>query len=246
MKDRYRRFSTIRIIEHLVQIAAFLVLVATGMSQKFYTHDVSLWFILKLGGIDAVRIMHRAAGLLFTLATIIHIAVAAFGIIVRRWQPSMIITMSDLQGAVHNIKYYLGVENLPAVSGRYNYKQKFEYWGILTGGVMMMGTGAVLWHPIFFTRFMTGEIVPLAKLLHSEEALIVVLIIAVWHMYNAVFSPEVFPLNSSIFSGYITRERMINEHLHELAEMEGSTPEEIRNQLQKDVQLLRESEGNKM
>ena len=78
---------------------------------------------------------------------------------------------------MHNIKYYLGIENFPAASGKYNYTQKFEYWGILTGGLMMMGTGAVLWQPVFFTRFMTGELVPLAKLLHSEEALIVLLII---------------------------------------------------------------------
>ncbi len=245
VQERYRRFNTIRIIEHLFQIAAFVVLVTTGLSQKFYTLDLSVWFILKLGGIDAVRVIHRSAGLLFALAAVIHIAAGVFGIIVRQWQPSMIITKNDVHDAVHNVRYYLGMEPFPAVSSRYSHNQKFEYWGILTGGLLMIGTGAVLWQPIFFTRFMTGEIVPLAKVLHSEEALIVFLIIAGWHMYNAIFSPEVFPLNTSIFTGYITRERMINEHLHELAVLEGHTPEEIRNQLQKDAPLERRPESNK-
>ena len=112
---------------------------------------------------------------------------------------------------------------------------------------MMMGTGAVLWQPVFFTRFMTGELVPLAKILHSEEALVVLLIIAGWHIYNAIFSPEVFPLNVSIFTGYIPRERMIREHIHELARIEGRTPEEIREevraQMQKDAIRVREAES---
>jgi cytochrome b subunit of formate dehydrogenase len=243
MKDKYRRFNTARIIEHLVQITTFCVLVATGLSQKFYSFDISIWFILKLGGIDTVRIVHRSAGLIFSLAAVVHIGAGILGIIVRKWQPSLIITKNDFTSAVHNIKYYLGIENLPAMNGKYTYTQKFEYWGILTGSLMMIGTGAVLWQPVFFARFMTGEVVPLAKVLHSEEALVVFLIIAGWHIYNAVFSPEVFPLNVSIFTGYITKERMIQEHLHELARIEGRTPEEIRVQMQKDATSDREAES---
>jgi formate dehydrogenase gamma subunit len=250
MKETYRRFSAARIIEHLVQIVAFCVLVATGLSQKFYSSDFSVWFILKLGGIDNVRIIHRSAGLLFSLAAVVHIVAAIYGTIARKWQPSIIITKNDFTSAVHNIKYYLGIENFPAASGKYNYTQKFEYWGILTGGLMMMGTGAVLWQPVFFTRFMTGELVPLAKVLHSEEALVVLLIIAGWHIYNSIFSPEVFPLNVSIFTGYIPRERMVREHIHELARIENRTPEEIREevreQMQKDATREREAEREKV
>jgi formate dehydrogenase gamma subunit len=240
MKDKYRRFSTARIIEHLVQIVTFCILVATGLSQKFYSSDLSVWFILKLGGIDSVRILHRLTGLIFSLAAAVHIIAAVVGIIIWRWQPSVIITKNDFTNAVYNIKYYLGIENFPAISGKYNYTEKFEYWGILTGGLLMIGTGAVLWQPVFFARHVTGELVPLAKVLHSEEALVVLLIIAGWHIYNNIFSPEVFPLNVSIFTGYISRERMVREHLSELAGIEGRTPEEIREQIQKDA--IREHE----
>jgi formate dehydrogenase subunit gamma len=246
MKDNYRRFSTARIIEHLVHIATFCVLVATGLSQKYYPFDISAWFILKLGGIDSVRIIHRCAGIIFSLSASVHIVAAGIGIMVKQWQPSMIITKNDIGNAVHNVKYYLGIENLPAMSGKYNYNQKFEYWGILTGALIMITTGAILWLPMFFTRFMTGELVPLAKVLHSEEALVVFLIVAGWHIYNAIFSPEVFPLNTSIFSGNISKERMMNEHVLELAMIEKLTPEEIRSQMQKDalpVQELANTEG---
>lgn len=229
METRYRRFSTMRIIEHGIQIVTFSILVATGLSQRFYSFDISLWFILHAGGIDNVRLIHRVAGLVFTLATAFHIAVAAGGMLLRKWQPTMVITKRDFENTVHNIRYYLGMENSPAPGGRYSYTQKFEYWGILTGGFLMIATGAILWKPLFITRFMSGQVIPAAKALHSNEALVVFLIIAVWHIYNAIFSPEVFPLNASIFTGYISRQRMVHEHILELSRLEGRTPEELRN-----------------
>jgi len=74
-------------------------------------------------------------------------------------------------------------------------------------------------------KILPGEIIPAAKALHSNEALLIFLINALWHIINAVFSPEVFPLDSSIFTGYISRERMAREHPLELARLEEGTSE---------------------
>jgi len=228
MKSTFRRFSTTRIIEHWVQLITFSILVVTGLSQRFHTLDISRWFILHGGGIDCVRLIHRYTAIIFSCAVAAHILAAVFGLVINKWQPSMVITKNDFLNAIHNIRYYLGNEQYPAPGSRYSYTQKFEYWGILTGGLLMIITGAILWKPLFITRFMTGEIIPAAKVLHSNEALVVILIISVWHIYNAIFSPEVFPLNMSIFTGSLSRERMIHEHILELASIEGTTPEEIR------------------
>jgi hypothetical protein len=86
----------------------------------------------------------------------------------------------------------------------------------------MVLTGFALWYPIDVTRFLPGEIIPAAKALHTNEALLILLLVAVWHAYNAIFSPEVFPLDTSIFTGYMSRDRMAHEHPLELARMEGS------------------------
>jgi formate dehydrogenase gamma subunit len=228
MRTTFKRFSASRIIEHWIHMTTFSVLVATGLSQKFYTLDLSRWIILHMGGIDNVRIVHRYAGILFALAVVVHILSAIVGVIVKKWQPSMVITKNDFVNAVHNVRYYLGKEPYPAPGGKYSYTQKFEYWGILTGGFLMILTGAVLWKPLLITSFISGEIIPASKVLHTNEALVVFLIIALWHVYNAVFSPEVFPLNMSIFTGSISRERMLHEHILELASIEGTTPEAIR------------------
>jgi cytochrome b subunit of formate dehydrogenase len=110
---------------------------------------------------------------------------------------------------------------------RYDYKQKFEYWGVIAGGMLMITTGFVLWFPVEVARFLPGEVIPAAKAAHSNEALMAFLVIITWHIYNAVFSPEVFPLDTAIFTGSISRERMVHEHPIELARIEGVPVEEI-------------------
>ncbi len=224
--DRIRRFSTGRIIEHWLAIITVGLLIITGLSQKYYYLGISQWFILQMGGIDSVRFIHRLTGLVFLALTIVHILVALVGVLFLDWRPTMLITKKDFHDAVHNIKYYFGIEDCPAPCHRYSYKQKFEYWVILTGAIMMILSGIVLWIPTTVTRYLPGEIVPLAKVLHSNEALLLFIIISIWHVYNAIFSPDVFPLDSSIFTGYISLKRMEREHPLELAEL---LQEDIKN-----------------
>ena len=46
-------------------------------------------------------------------------------------------------------------------------------------------------------------------------------VITIWHIFNAHLHPDVFPFDASIFTGKISRERMVHEHPLELARLEG-------------------------
>jgi formate dehydrogenase gamma subunit len=225
--NRTRRFSMYRVIEHWVFMLTFIVLVVTGLSQKYYTLDVSTWIIFRLGGIDYVRLVHHYAGIVFWAVTCFHVISAIICIGSKRWLPSMIITRSDFSNVIHNIKYYLDVKRHPALCDRYNYRQKFAYWGVLLSAFIMINTGLVLWFPTYFARFLSGEVIPAAQVIHTNHGLLIFLIIALWHIYNSMFSPEVFPVDKSMFTGYISRERMVREHPAELARIENKTTDEI-------------------
>lgn len=225
--ERIRRFGVGRIFEHGLHMVLFVALVTTGLAQKFYMLDASQWFIMRLQGIDNVRFLHHLAGFVFTAAAAAHAIAAVAGVAFRKWQPTMVISRKDIDDAIHNIRYYLGMEDRQALCDRYDYKEKFEYWNILIGGVLMIVSGLILLYPAFVTRFLPGEFIPAAKVLHTNEALLVLLIIALWHIYNSIFSPEVFPFNTSIFTGYTTREGMAREHPIELARIEGRPVEVI-------------------
>jgi cytochrome b subunit of formate dehydrogenase len=216
-----RRFSRARVVEHWCHMAGFFFLTVTGLSQRFYYLDISREFIALAGGIDSIRLIHRGMGVLYALILVAHIAAAVAGVVFRKWQPTMLVLRRDFEDAARNMKYYVGLTDSPALCGRYTYKQKFVYWLTLTGSVIMLLTGLVLWFPVAVADIMPGQVIPAAKVMHSSHALLLFLLIALWHMYDSVFSPDVFPLDKSIFTGYITRERMRLEHPLELEEAEG-------------------------
>ena len=224
---RIKRFSAYRITEHWCVVGLFLVLVVTGLSQRFYYMEASQWTILLMGGIDATRLIHRFAGVLFSLLVLEHLLGVAFGVMFLRAQPHMAITKKDFLDARRNIRYYIGLESRPSACGRYDYKEKFVYWLVATGGIIMIMTGFALWFPVEAVRFLPGQFIPAAKVMHSNEGMLIFLLLAVWHIYDSIFSPDVFPLDTSMISGYISRERMVREHPLELAELEGVSSEEI-------------------
>jgi cytochrome b subunit of formate dehydrogenase len=222
-----KRFGIARIVEHQANALVFAILVITGLSQRFHDYKVSSWVMMTLGGVDTMRIVHRFSGFLFTSLIVIHVAMGIYGVVIRRWPASMMINMNDFRHAMENIRYYFGITNHPALCDRYDYKQKFEYWGVIAGGFLMISTGIILWFPVEFARFLPGEFIPAAKAAHSNEALLAFLVIIIWHIYNSIFSPEVFPLDTAIFTGKISRERMVHEHPLELARIEQVPVEEI-------------------
>ena len=91
---------------------------------------------------------------------------------------------------------------------RFTYKEKFEYWGLVIGNVIMVLTGP---HPVLPASrprsLIPGEIIPAAKVAHSNEGLMAFLVIAIWHIFNAHLNPDVFPFDAAIFTGKVSRER---------------------------------------
>ena len=89
----------------------------------------------------------------------------------------MVIQLKDYQDAVTNLKYYFGLRSHPASCDRYDYKQKFDYWGVLVSNLIMICTGLILWFPITTTKFLYGEFIPAANVIHTNQSLLVILII---------------------------------------------------------------------
>ena len=69
-------------------------------------------------------------------------------------------------------------------------------------------TGVILWFPIFFTRFLPGDVIPAAKLAHGTEAVVAGIFVVIWHFYHV----HVERLNSSIFTGHIIQSDLKEFH----------------------------------
>jgi cytochrome b subunit of formate dehydrogenase len=208
----YRRFTLWQQAQHALVIVLFALLCLTGLPQKFYDSGWALWIVDLLGGIDRTRWVHRAAGVAFSVLLLAHVAVEFWRLVDGRGSLSMVPHRRDFTDAIQMLRYYVGLSDTQPRFDRFDYKQKFEYWGLVLGSIVVVSTGYVLLYPVAVTQWLPGAIVPVAMVAHSNEGLLAFLTIITWHIYSAVLAPEVFPLDTTMFTGRISEERLRHEH----------------------------------
>ncbi len=213
------RFALPQRIEHLLLVVSFTLLVLTGLPQRFAATGWAQSMIWAFGGIDSTRLIHRAFAVMFMVEGAWHAAWVTWLLATRRARPSMLPTPRDVTDSVRQIGYYLGIAKAEPAYDRYDYRQKFEYWGVVWGGVVMVVTGLIMMFPTRAAAILPGEFIPAAKEAHGGEALLAFLVIVTWHLYGAHLNPHRFPADTTIFTGRITRRRMEAEHPLELARM---------------------------
>lgn len=211
-QEPYVRFTPVQRVEHASMMTLFSVLALTGLPQKFYDHPWAQTLTGWLGGVDSARTIHRGAGLLFAALVVVHVARLIVELSLGRMPLTMVPTRQDFRDAIQTLRYYFGVTDRQARFDRFDYRQKFEYWGLLLGAGVVVGTGLVLLYPMVAARWLPGEVIPAAQVAHSSEGLMAFLVVIVWHVYNAHLNPDVFPFDTSIFTGRISAERMHHEH----------------------------------
>jgi cytochrome b subunit of formate dehydrogenase len=221
MSQEFVRFSLRQRLEHFAVMTLFTILSVTGLPQKFYDNAASAWFLSAIGGVDRARSLHRLAGLLFAALAVVHIGGAVAEVLRGQSRLSMVPARKDFADAIATLRYYLGVSDRHPRFDRYDYRQKFEYWGLILGAGVVIVTGMILYWPVMVARVLPGELIPAAKVAHSNEGLLAFLVVILWHIYNAHFNPDVFPFDTSIFTGRITRDRMQHEHPLELERLVG-------------------------
>lgn len=221
MSDMVVRFSRAQRAEHFAVMVVFTALCLTGLPQKYFQSAIAVWLIQGMGGIEVVRMVHRAMGVLFTAMTAFHVLKVIRGAVSGRMRLTLVVDRQDFVDAMTTLKYYLGLSNVQARFGRFDYRQKFEYWGMIMGSVIVIVTGLMLLYPIVVATWLPAQLIPAAKAAHSGEGLLAFLTIIVWHIYNAHLSPDVFPFDPAIFTGKISRRRLRHEHPLEYEERFG-------------------------
>jgi len=215
------RFTLQQRIEHFITMLVFALLCLTGLPQKFFQAGWADTLVAIFGGIDRTRWIHRFCGVVLAISTVVHFANASLTMLSRKVGFTMVPDRKDFEDAILQLRFYLGMTDKHPQYDRYDYKQKFEYWGLVFGNVIMVVTGFVLFFPVQFASLVPGQVIPAAKVAHSNEGLMAFLVITIWHIFNAHLNPDVFPFDASMFTGKISRERMLHEHPLELARMEG-------------------------
>jgi len=196
-------------------IISFISLALTGMTLKFSYTGWAAVLSRILGGFETAGYIHRLAATSMVGVFIVHL-----WDLVRRVRKeagglkamltgsnTMLPTRKDLQDLIGSVRWFLGKGPHPQY-GRWTYWEKFDYFAVFWGIFVIGSTGFTLWFPEFFTRFIPGEFLNVATIIHSDEALLATGFIFTIHFFNTHLRPEKFPMDIVIFTGRMTVEEL--------------------------------------
>lgn len=213
------RFSVAQRVEHFLLLLCFNVLALTGLPQKYASSGWGERLISALGGIDQTRLIHRTAAAIVMAQGFYHLV----AVLVSRRRAvrrhDMRVSFQDVLGMLGDIRYLTGRSRERPQFGRFDYRQKFEYWAVVWGTVIMAVTGLIMWFPTVITQWLPGVVIPAARVAHGGEALLALFAVIIWHFYNAHFRPDIFPMDPAMFTGTISLERLEHEHRHEYEDL---------------------------
>jgi formate dehydrogenase gamma subunit len=210
------RMSVSERIQHIALALSFFVLVYTGFALKFPETWVFAWFARLEGGYEWRSLIHRGAAVMMVAAALFHI-----GYLVTKRGRGMLLAMlpgaRDLGEAVGNVLYLLGRRDHPPRFDRFGYIEKAEYWALVWGTFVMTATGLVLWFENQSLQWLSKSALDLATVVHYYEAWLAFLAIVIWHLYQNMVNPDVYPMNWTWITGRISEERLRHEHPDEWA-----------------------------
>jgi formate dehydrogenase gamma subunit len=215
----YDRFTRSDRVQHAAMVVSFLVLTVTGLPQKYiYLNNHYLDDLIELmGGLETVRVVHRWAATILMVVTVYHILAAVHRVFVRRVSLSMLPRYQDVVDGLQAVRYNLGLAKERPRTDRYTWEEKVEYWSLIWGTIVMIATGFMLWNPVATARFLPGQWIPAAQVVHGGEALLAILAVLVWHFYSV----HLRHFNRSMFTGRLSEHEMEHEHPLELQRIKG-------------------------
>ncbi len=222
--------------QHWILVLAFLILVLTGLPMKFATVEWMPLLVTLLGGLEAARVLHRIAALVISAAFLYHLAyllVLGWKDLKRRrreqpergllvhlagvvWDWPMMIRPRDVKDFVLLFVWLFGLRERRPEQGKFHFSQKFEYWAVFWGMTMIGASGAMLWLEDLAAETFGGRALNFAYIIHSDEAFLALLYIAVVHFFAVIFSPAVFPLNLGSLTGDMPPTELAENHIGHL------------------------------
>jgi cytochrome b subunit of formate dehydrogenase len=205
------RFTRAQRYMHAVLFSTFLGLAATGLPLRF---SQSIWarrMASTVGGFGAILAFHKFCAIILTIAFALHVKeIFQRGLVNREkgifWgATSMVANWKDAKDMFAHFRWFVGLGPRPTFE-RYAYWEKFDYWAVFWGMIVIGFSGYAMWFAPFFAHFLPGWALNAVLVIHSEEGLLAILFIFSIHFVNTHLRPGSFPMDMVIFTGVESEE----------------------------------------
>jgi len=214
-------------LQHVLLMVSFFILVWTGFALKFPESWLFSWLARLEAGFAWRSVIHRIAAVVMIATSLLHIVYLS----TRRGRGTLLAllpSLRDVGQAWGNVLYLVGLRREPPAFDRFNYIEKAEYWALVWGTVVMTATGLLLWFANQSLQWMPKWGIDLATLVHYYEAWLAFVAILVWHVYQNMLNPDVYPMNWAWVTGLISEQQLRHEHGAEWERMEAEEAAKAR------------------
>jgi cytochrome b subunit of formate dehydrogenase len=194
-------------IQHWALLSSFITLVITGFALAYPESWLGRAF-----GESVRRWGHRVAAIVLLATGLYHVYYLLAVKEGRRALKDLFPTLKDGFDIRDNLGYYLGLSSRRPAFARFNYAEKAEYWALVWGYIIMGLTGLMAWFKVGVGHWVPRWSVDVALAVHFYEAVLATLAIVVWHFYQVIFDPDVYPLNWAFWDGKMSEELYHEEH----------------------------------
>ncbi len=210
--------------QHWLLLTSFVVLVLSGFALQY----PDSWLAWLLGANELFRrILHRVAAVVMLLVGIYHVGYLVLTSEGRSWVKDMLPKAKDVSDLIQNLRYYLDFSSRRPKIARFGYAEKAEYWAVVWGTIIMGLTGMMIWFKLGFFGLLTRWVIEVALSVHFYEAVLATLAIIVWHFYQVIFDPDVYPINWAFYDGRVSEALYKEEHELGYDQMKEGETEEV-------------------
>lgn len=212
-EPKVQRFDLNQRIQHMWLFITTFILALTGFAQMYY-NSWGYYVGQMLGGQQNLISAHLLTAFFLGILIVYHFAFYGAQYVIRRMRGnpvplSIMLSKKDITAFIQSMKYLVGRGDAPKNS-KYDYAQKFDYWGIYWGMIILGTPGVLMW--MYGYDFLNG----LPFIMHTDEAMLAVLFLMVFHFYQTHFNPKYFPMNKVFITGKVSEKDMEIEHPLEL------------------------------
>lgn len=222
---RLKRFSVVQRLWHFGLIILFMTMGVTGIAWMFietpWGAGMADWF----GGYKGTLEWHRIAGLIFLAGFALHVLYMLTQIDWKNFPGSLmgpetiVYQWVDVKGFFQHLRWIFGLGKAPRFD-RWSWWEKFDYWAVWWGLIIVGVTGLMLYDPVLSSDFIPGWLLNIALWVHRIEAVLAMTHIFTIHFYVEHFRPTALPFNASMFDGSIPLKDARHEHPEWVARLE--------------------------
>jgi len=214
----FMRFTREQRYMHAVLFTTFLGLAGTGLPLRFSDSIWARGLAKAVGGFGAILFFHKFFAVVLSIAFLLHLKeIVQRGILHRQkgifWGPSsMVANLKDVKDLISHLRWFVGLGKRPNFD-RYAYWEKFDYWAVFWGMIVIGFSGYAMWFAPFFAQFLPGWALNAVLVIHSEEGLLAILFIFSIHFVNTHLRPDSFPMDMVVFTGVESEQEFKHKRL---------------------------------